>query len=98
MLRNFPENSYNEAILYSRKCLLLTFIGYKISLRFLELWAVFFLIGFENYYVSCNAHCDRRIIWVFPRNFKCVVSMGGFFGKSCNIISEIICLVIFKTD
>lgn len=42
LLRNFPENSYNQAILYSRKCLLLTFIGYKISLRFLELWAVFF--------------------------------------------------------
>ena len=39
---------------------------------------------FENYYVSCNAHCDRRIIWVFPRNFKCV-GMGGFFGKIINI-------------
>ena len=48
LLRNFPENSYNQAILYSRKCLLLTFIGYKISLRFLELWAVFFLIALKT--------------------------------------------------
>lgn len=81
LLRNFPENSYNQAILYSRKCLLLTFIGYKISLQIFRTMGSIFSDRFENYYVSCNAHCDRRIIWVFPRNFKCV-GMGGLLWKN----------------
>lgn len=47
LINNFPKTSYNQAELYSRKCLLLTLLGYKISLLFLEIWAVFMLFAMK---------------------------------------------------
>lgn len=48
LINNFPTSSYNHAVLYARKCLLLTILGYKLCLRFLEIWAVIFLYALKN--------------------------------------------------
>lgn len=89
LITSFPTSSYNQVELYARKCLLLTILGYKICLRFLEIWAVIFLYALKII-MSIVMLCVTGALFGSAQEILDSLALGSCLGELLNKLSNML--------
>lgn len=89
LINSIPKERYETSLMFSRRVLLLSIVGYAIVLRIIELWAIFFAFAVRAIFALVMVIATGSI-FESAKDVGNAISFGTFLGNIAVKINDIV--------